>query len=317
MESSGSEHARGEVVPMTQERDVAIIALIPAYNEEKSIGRVVEDTRRYVQNVVVVDDGSTDGTGKAAISAGATVLTHERNRGYGSALATGFTYFRNNGAGVMVVLDGDGQHDPGQIPQLIAPIIEGKADIVIGSRFMDGEQKSRMPTYRRFGIGVVNKAWRFASSDSMTDTQCGFRAYSRHAIDGIRIMEAGMSASLEVLDQASDNNLKVVEVPVSVRYGGNTSSMEPGKHGMELINYILKKLKEEHPLLIFGGGGMVLNVIGLGFGVLAMNSYFETRYLPYGPTMIAGVTIYVGTLMIFGGLILNAIQSLASRLERD
>jgi glycine cleavage system pyridoxal-binding protein P len=151
----------------------------------------------------------------------------------------------------------------------------------------------------------------------MTDTQCGFRAYSRHAIDGIRIMEAGMSASLEVLDQASDNNLKVVEVPVSVRNGGNTSSMEPGKHGMELINYILKKLKEEHPLLIFGGGGMVLNVIGLGFGVLAMNSYFETRYLPYGPTMIAGVTIYVGTLMIFGGLILNAIQSLASRLERD
>jgi hypothetical protein len=77
----------------------------------------------------------------------------------------------------------------------------------------------------------------------------------------------------------------------------------------------LKKLKEEHPLLIFGGAGMVLTVIGLGFGILAMNSYFETRYLPYGPTLIAGVTIYIGTLMIFGGLILNAIQSIASKLE--
>jgi glycosyltransferase involved in cell wall biosynthesis len=250
-----------------------------------------------------------------ALSAGATVLRHVKNLGYGSALATGFTYFRNNGAGVMVVLDGDGQHDPGQIPQLVAPIIEGKADIVIGSRFMDDEQKSQMPAYRRFGIGVVNKAWRFASSDSMTDTQCGFRAYSKRAIDGINITEAGMSASLQVLDQASVNNLNVVEVPVSVRYGGNTSTVEPGKHGMELINYILKKLKEEHPLLIFGGAGMVLTAIGLGFGILALNSYFETRFLPYGPTIIAAVAIYIGTLMIFGGLILNAIQSIAARLE--
>ena len=135
----GSEHARGEVIPMTQKRDVAITALIPAYNEEKSIGRIVEDTRRYVQNVVVVDDGSTDGTVKAAINAGATVLRHERNRGYGSALATGFTYFRNNGGGIMIVLDGDGQHNPSDIPRLVKPVIDGQADVVIGSRFMDGE----------------------------------------------------------------------------------------------------------------------------------------------------------------------------------
>ena len=292
-----------------------ITAVIPAYNEEKTIAKVVEETCRYVNQVVVVDDGSTDGTPEVARSAGAMILRHSHNAGYGASLATGFKYVKNNGAGILVVLDADGQHDPGQIPQLIAPIIEGKADVVIGSRFMDDEQKSQMPAYRRFGIGVVNKAWRFASSDSMTDTQCGFRAYSRRAIDGIDIKESGMSASLEVLDQASDHNLKVVEVPVSVRYGGDTSTMEPGKHGMELINYVMKKLKEEHPLLIFGGAGMVLTMIGLGFGILALNSYFETRYLPYGPTIIAGVTIYIGTLMIFGGLILNAIQSIASKLE--
>jgi glycosyltransferase involved in cell wall biosynthesis len=298
----------------TQEQPMTT-AVIPAYNEEKTIGRIVEETSKYVNQVVVVDDGSTDGTREVARSAGAMILGHSHNAGYGASLATGFKYVKNNGAGILVVLDGDGQHDPGQIPQLIAPIIEGKADVVIGSRFMDDEHKSEMPAYRRFGIGVVNKAWRFASSDSMTDTQCGFRAYSRRAIDGIDIREAGMSASLEVLDQASDNNLKVVEVPVSVRYGDNTSTMEPGKHGMELINYIMKKLKEEHPLLIFGGAGMVLTVVGLGFGILALNSYFESRYLPFGPTMIAAVTIYIGTLMIFGGLILNAIQSVAAKLE--
>jgi len=292
-----------------------ITAMIPAYNEEKTIAKVVEGARRHVTEVLVVDDGSTDGTPEVARNAGAMILRHSHNVGYGASLATGFKYVKDNGASILVVLDGDGQHDPGQIPQLVAPIVEGKADIVIGSRFMDDELKSRMPAYRRFGIGVVNRAWRLASSDSMTDTQCGFRAYSKRAIDKIDITEAGMSASLQVLDQASDNNLKVVEVPVSVRYGGDTSTVEPGRHGMELINYVLKKLKEEHPLLIFGGAGMVLTVIGLGFGIVAMNSYFETRYLPYGPTLIAGVTIYIGTLMIFGGLILNAIQSIASKLE--
>ena len=292
-----------------------ITAVIPAYNEERTIGWIVEETRKHVDQVIVVDDGSTDGTGGIAVSAGATVLKHPQKAGYGAALATGFNYVRNNGAGILVVLDADGQHDPGQIPQLVKPIISGKADIVTGSRFIQDGLKRQVPVYRRFGIGVVNKAWKFASSDSLTDTQCGFRAYSRRAIEGIDITEAGMSASLEVLDQASDKNLKVVEVPVSVRYGADTSTMRPGKHGMELINYIIKKLKEEHPLLIFGGGGMLLTVIGLGFGILALNSYFETRYLPYGPTLIAGVTIYVGTLMIFGGLILNAIQSVAAKLE--
>ncbi len=294
---------------------MAITALIPAYNEEKSIGRVVEDTRRYVQNVVVVDDGSTDGTGRAAVSAGATVLRHERNRGYGSALATGFTYFRNNGAGVMVVLDGDGQHNPSDIPKLVKPVIDGQADVVIGSRFMDGEAKADMPRYRRFGIGVVNRAWKIASGDDMTDTQCGFRAYSRDAIDKMEIKETNMSASLEILDQAGARNLRVVEVPVSVDYHGNSSSTEPGRQGMELVNYVLRKLKAEHPLLIFGVGGVLVSLVGLAFGVYSINSYFDSRYLPFGPTIVAGILIYVGTLMIFGGLILNAIQSIAAKLE--
>jgi dolichol-phosphate mannosyltransferase len=317
VERDGSEHARGEVVPMTQERDVAITALIPAYNEEKSIGRVIEDTKRYVQNVVVVDDGSSDGTVKAAISAGATVLRHETNRGYGSALATGFAYFRNNGAGVMVVLDGDGQHDPSDIPRLVKPVIDGQADVVIGSRFMDGEPKPDMPRYRRFGIGIVNKAWNMASGDDVTDTQCGFRAYSRDAVEKMDIREANMSASLEILDQAAEKNLRIVEVPVSVDYGGQTPSVEPGRHGMELLNYLLKKLREDHPLLIFGTIGVAMVGVGLVFGVISVNSYFTSRYLPFGPTIIAGILVYVGTLMFFGGLILNAIQSLAARIEDE
>jgi hypothetical protein len=131
----------------------------------------------------------------------------------------------------------------------------------------------------------------------------------------MEIKETNMSASLEILDQAGARNLRVVEVPVSVNYVGNTSSTEPGRHGMELVNYVLRKLKDEHPLLIFGVGGVLVSSIGLVFGVYSINSYFDTRYLPFGPTIVAGILIYVGTLMIFGGLILNSIQSLAARLE--
>jgi glycosyltransferase involved in cell wall biosynthesis len=292
-----------------------ITAVIPAYNEAKTIARVIEDAKRYVQNVVVVDDGSSDGTGNVALNSGATVLKHTKNLGYGSALATGFTYFKDHGAGIMIVLDGDGQHNPSDIPRLVKPVIDGEADVVIGSRFMDDEAKADMPRYRRFGIGIVNRAWNIASGEDISDTQCGFRAYSRDAVEKMEIKETNMSASLEILNQAGAKNLIVVEVPVSVNYRGNTSSTEPGRHGMELINYVVKKLREEHPLLIFGGAGILFAFAGLAFGVIAMNSYFDTRYLPFGPTVLSGALLYLGTLMIFGGLILNSIQTLANRIE--
>jgi glycosyltransferase involved in cell wall biosynthesis len=300
---------------MTESSSPKITAVIPAFNEEKTIGRVVQETLRYVSEVVVVDDGSTDTTRNVALTAGATVLAHSINQGYGDALATGFEYVKNNGANIMVILDGDGQHNPADITRLAAPIISGQADIVLGSRFISKGSKKDVPAYRRFGIGIVNKAWNMTSSEELTDTQCGFRAYSRNAIDKIDIQEAGMSASLEILDQAGKGNLKLMEVPVKVGYEGDTSTQKPTRHGMELVNYVLKKLKEEHPLLIFGGIGLVVSSLGLVFGIIALNGYFDSRYLPFGPTIIAGILIYVGTLMIFGGLILNSIQSIASRLE--
>lgn len=294
---------------------VRITAVIPAYNEERTIGRVVKDTRQYVDTVIVVDDGSTDRTAELAVNSGAQVLRHPRNLGYGAALATGFEYFRNNGTSYVVVLDGDGQHNPAEIPKLVKPLVDGDADIALGSRFIDDNANRLVPRYRRFGIGIVNMAWNTATGATLTDTQCGFRAYSRDAIQKINIKETNMSASLEILEQAQQNNLRVVEVPVSVDYKEAEPTLRPGRHGMELVNYVLRKLREEHPLLIFGGGGMLVTLVGLAFGVYSINSYFDSRYLPFGPSILAGLLIYVGTLMIFGGLILNSVQTLATRIE--
>ncbi|MBU1158048.1 MAG: glycosyltransferase family 2 protein [Candidatus Thermoplasmatota archaeon] len=308
-------HENSETIRMTEGAQWQITAVLPAYNEADTIGRIIGQVKPFVNEIVVVDDGSTDGTAGIATESGAMVIKHPKNVGYGSALASGFKYVKGNGTSIMVVLDADGQHDPAEIPRLTEPIIAGEADIVIGSRFIDADQTA-IPKYRRFGIGVVNKAWKIAGGEPVTDTQCGFRAYSRAAIDTIDIRESNMSASLEILDEAEKHKLRLVEVPVSVKYGGYSSTMTPGKHGMELVNYVLRKLKDEHPLLIFGVGSLIFISAGLAFGVYSINSYFDSRYLPFGPTIIAAILVYVGTLMMFGGLILNSIQSLAARLEQ-
>lgn len=301
---------------MAEAKGPLIAAVIPAFNETGTIRKTVEESMKYVHEVIVVDDGSTDDTGRVASSAGATVLRHAANLGYGAALATGFRYARGNGAKILVVLDGDGQHSPADIPKIVEPIIRRDAEIASGSRFINADSKNEIPTYRKLGIGVVNKAWNFATKDGFTDTQCGFRAYSREAIEKIDIKETGMSASLEILNEAAQKNLRIVEVPISAKYEGDTSTVQPGRHGMELVNYVLRKMKDEHPLLIFGVSGIIVTTIGLAFGVYSLNSYFDSRYLPFGPTIVAGLMVYVGTLMIFGGLILNSIQALATKLEK-
>src|SRR5439155_16918370 len=135
----------------------SVLAAIPAFNEQKTIGSIVLTARRYASKVIVVDDGSNDETAWIAEQAGATVVHHPTNRGYGAALRSCFDYARNNDFAVLVILDGDGQHRPEMIPKVAAPISEGKADISIGSRFLDGHHSHGVPRYRKFGIGLITR----------------------------------------------------------------------------------------------------------------------------------------------------------------
>lgn len=227
-----------------------ITVVIPAFNEEKTIGLVIAESKRFAGEIVVINDGSTDSTEEAALAEGATVLSHPCNLGYGSALASGFRHVKGNGARVMIVLDGDGQHDPTDIPKFVAPIVDGRADIVSGSRFIDTISKRGIPTYRRFGIGIVNHSWAIATGWPVTDTQCGFRAYSRKAVETIEITESNMSASLEILSEIQRKELKMVEVPVTVKYRGETSTIRPGTHGAQLVVYVLRKMKHDGYLTV-------------------------------------------------------------------
>ncbi|MFH1003168.1 MAG: glycosyltransferase family 2 protein [Chloroflexota bacterium] len=223
-------------------RGLTIVAAIPAFNTEPYIAGVVTAARRHVSQVVVIDDGSSDSTAAAARAAGALVISHDRNRGYGEALRTACQWARANAVDILVTLDGDGQHDPDEIPRLIDLIINREADIVIGSRFLSpGRPAGRdngyggMPGYRRFGIRLVTRLFNLGSRLKISDSQSGLRAYNKSICQGLNPTETGMSISLEILEQARDMGAVIREVPTSCYYGPSRLSRHAFKHGLGLV----------------------------------------------------------------------------------
>jgi glycosyltransferase involved in cell wall biosynthesis len=215
-----------------------IVAAIPCYNEANFIGDVVRRTAAHVDAVVVVDDGSTDGTAEAARAAGAQVRRHETNRGPGAAARTCLEVGREFGADVLVTLDGDGQHDPDEIPEVLAPVLAGAADVVIGSRFLGGY--NNVARYRKFGIDVITFLYNVGSREKITDGQSCFRAYGRQALETLTITEDGFGFSVETLVQARKADLRIGEVSISCVYHEQSHSMNPVLHGLGVALMVVK-----------------------------------------------------------------------------
>ena len=209
-----------------------VIAALPAYNEENIIGSLVTITKKYVSQVIVIDDGSTDGTFMAASIEGALVLRHTVNKGYGEVIKHCFEATKDNKGDILVTLDGDGQHDPSEIPLLIAPILRGEANLVIGSRFLQPVTKqTTMPRYRKFGIALITMLFNMGSKVRVSDSQSGFRAYDRKILDNILITEKGMAVSIEVIFKAREEGFIIDEVPISCKYYSTSSTYNPVSHG--------------------------------------------------------------------------------------
>lgn len=293
-----------------------IVAGIPAFNEEKTIGKVVLLTQKYVDKVIVCDDGSTDFTADIAEKLGALVIRHQKNLGYGAAIQSLFQEAEKLNADVLLTLDGDGQHSPEQIPRMLKPLQSGEADIVIGSRFLNAE-KNEIPTYRRFGVKLITKMSNGNNNNKISDAQSGLRAYTRNAIQRLELLENGMGISAEILRKAHDKNLKIVEVPATIRYNGlDTSTHSPWRHGLNVITTILKLVVEERPLFYLGIPGTVLFLgglaLGLNFYINYIRGIFLSNYL-----FMALILILFGSLALMTAVNLFAIIRLSERQRQS
>lgn len=286
-----------------------IVAAIPAYNEEKTIARVVLGAQRFVDKVVVCDDGSNDLTAEIAERMGAIVLRHERNLGKGAAFKSLFWRALELNADVVVTLDADGQHDPIEIPHLVKPVLSGDADITVGSRFLDG--KNEMPLYRRFGSKVLNGLVNIFGEEKISDIQSGFRAYNRKALKEINITTNGIGVDSEILIKAYGNDVKVKEVPISCRYKGvDGSTYNPLTHGMNVVGSIIRYASERKPLLVFGLPGVMVLAAGLILFIYLLQIYISTRQFAIGYMFISMITMLTGVFAIFTAIILYTIANL-------
>jgi glycosyltransferase involved in cell wall biosynthesis len=284
---------------------VKTVVALPAFNEETHIAKVILGARKYADAVLVVDDGSTDATAAIARKMGAIVISHPANKGYGAALQTMFSFARDMNLEALVVMDSDGQHEPGDIKKVLAPLRSG-ADVVIGSRFLD-ETKNHIPRYRKVGMKVLDTATAAAGVKKVTDSQSGFRAYGKRAISVIDISGAGMSGGSEILIHISDHNLNVVEVPISVRYDiKDTSTYNPVSHGISVLGRIIALISYRRPLPVFGIPGLIIFIVGMITAFYAFAEYYATIKFPYILSMGSAMLIILGLLLGISGLILNA-----------
>ncbi len=284
-----------------------VIAAIPCFNEERCIGSVVLKTKKFVSSVIVIDDGSTDATAEVAEAAGASVHQHDRNRGYGAAIRSALEKGKQLGADVLVIVDGDGQHDPKDIPKLVKPLIDGEADVVIGSRFLG--QGKKPPFYRRVGQRVLTTVTNVGSGQKVSDSQSGFRAYSSKALNALNLAEDGMSVSSEMQFAIGKSGLKVKEVPIDVTYEGK-AKRSPLEHGIGVLSRVLVLFSLRQPLLLFGLPGLAVLVGGLVLGARVLAVYSNTHELAVGNGMITILLCLSGLLSLFTALMLQAMKEL-------
>jgi glycosyltransferase involved in cell wall biosynthesis len=301
-----------DIIEMTA-NERKILVCIPAFNESMCIADVIRAAKRYATEVLVCDDGSVDGTGRVAEEAGAGVIRHNRNMGYGAGIKTLFKAARDRNPDVMVTLDSDGQHDPEMIPKVIKPILHDGFDLVIGSRFLTNSDREHVPALRRIGIKIITSMVRGISYKDITDAQSGFRAYSKEALSKIELFEKGMSVSTEILIKAKGKNLKMTEIPLTINYNiANGSTHNPVSHGMNVIYSILQFIIVKHPLLFYGLPGLVLITVSALYINQALELFSATRYVSTPLILLSVGSATIGIIMLITATLIYAMKTMMS-----
>ena len=280
---------------------------IPAFNEEKNIASIVLRLKEKYETIIVCDDGSSDLTGNIAKELDTNVIVHKKNLGYGAAIRSIFLKARELKIDILVTFDADGQHRIEDIDSIIKPIEEDKADIVIGSRFLEND--SKIPKYRKAGIKTITGLTNVATGLDVSDSQSGFRSYNKKTLQEINPTDFGMGVSTEILIKAKKINLKILEIPIVVLYEGNTSTHNPVSHGASVILSTMKYVSIERPLSFYGIPGMILFCIGIFFSVWTLQIFSESRQIITNIALIGMGGLVLGMLGIMTAVILYSTVS--------
>ena len=281
---------------------------IPAFNEEKNIAAIITKLADITDTIIVCNDGSSDLTSDIAEKMGAFVINHEKNLGYGAAIRSIFLKAKELDGDILVTFDADGQHRIEDIEQVTKPIIDQEVDLVIGSRFLD-ESEKEVPRYRKVGIKVITKITNASIKKQLTDSQSGFRAYSKKVLNELNPSELGMGISTEILIKASSKNFRITEVPIKILYAGDTSTHNPVSHGSSVILSTIKYTSIEHPLKFYGIPSMILFIIGISFTYLAVEYYAEIGRLNTNLTIIAVGTVLIAIVLLITSILLYSLVS--------
>ena len=280
-----------------------LVVFIPAYNEERAIGSVVLRAKRYGA-VFVIDDGSTDRTAEIARKAGASVIAHRENMGYGAALKSALAAAQKMDASAFVFMDADGQHDASEIPVVAQPVLDGKVDLCQGSRFL-GKFVSA-PVGRREGVAFINKLTSAHNGKPDVDSQCGFRAISKKAAQKITVEADGYSGCAEMVSSAQHLGLRVAEVPVRVKYFSERNN--PFQQGAGLVDYVAGQVIRKKPLALFAGMGTIMLAVSALLGVFVVDTFYTRHELATGSAFLTVFFGIAGMIMMLIGLNLYTLK---------
>jgi len=287
-----------------------IVVVIPALNEEASIGNVLDRIPKYIDQVVVVNDGSTDRTRDIALSKGAIVVDHKQNKGLGLAFKSGLQRVLELDADVMVNMDADGQFNPDDIISLIVPIIEKKADFVTASRFKDPALWPEMSKIKFWGNNMMSRLISSIVNERFYDVSCGFRAYSKDTLMRLNLF-GKFTYTQETFIDLAFKGLTIKELPTKVRgtreHGKSKMASNLFKFGYRTSGIILKAFRDYKPIRLFGNVALIFCLIGLGFFFFLMIHYF--RFDAFSPYKWTGFTaaffLTLSIIMIITGFIMD------------
>jgi glycosyltransferase involved in cell wall biosynthesis len=300
--SSVIQHTNTKTETSSQIGLKTVVVIIPAYNEAKAIGQVVLAMHRYASTVLVVDDGSSDNTAAIAQAAGATVIRHQHNQGKGAALRTGFEAARHLNPDAVVTIDADGQHRPEETPRLLAPILSGRADLVVGSRYL--KPTSRVPFHRVWGHHLFKFLINQISGVPITDTQSGFRAFSPRALQAVAFRANGFAVESEMQFQAYKFKLRVTEVPITVHYSKETIKRSAYWQGVMVLTGVLRLAVYYRPVMVYSTLGLWLLLINLAWAAWSSALYLPAShaYLSVtSPFVLVSMGIFLTSLTLRSG----------------